>query len=267
MKAKTILSAVLSAGLLATVHADMFRPSRNDQIKLGQQASAEVRKKEKVVSAEDPRVQLMRNVAARLIAASPDPEKSKWPYSFDVIQNKAINAFALPGGPIFFYSGLVDKLTTEDQLAGVLAHELQHVRKEHWARAYEGHMKRQLGITVVLLLLRANRTAFDLASVSYDLLVSLPYSRRDETQADDLGYEMMVKAGYNPTGMAEVFKILKDSMKGGKPPEWLNTHPDDGKRIQRIEDRIQKSNQTFPVQRPLPWRTTPSGGLLQALRL
>lgn len=250
---KSFLSAsiALSALLAGPVHADMFKPSKADQVKLGTRASAEIRKKEKVLPDSDRRVRLLREVAGNLLKASPDSKKEPWQYSFDVIDNKAVNAFALPGGPIYFYTGLFDKFKTEDQLAAVLAHELTHIRKEHWARAYGEQQKRALGLSLILILLNANRTLTDLASISNDLLVTLPFARRDETQSDDIGYEMMIKAGYNPQGMADVFAILRDAAKGGKPPEFLSTHPDDKNRISRIEDRIKKSGKSYPPQRQI----------------
>lgn len=241
----------LALPLAAAAPADMFKPSKSDQVKLGVRAAADIKKKEKVLPGDDPRVVLLRTVAARLFAASPDGPKDPWQYSFDVINNKAVNAFALPGGPVFFYTGLFEKFKTEDQLAAVLAHELTHVRKEHWANAYAAQQRRALGLSVLLILLRANRTVTDLASIGNDLLVTLPFARRDETQADDVGFEMMAKAGYNPKGMAEVFQILRESAKGGKPPEFLSTHPDDKNRIKRIEDKIVKSGKNYPPQTPI----------------
>lgn len=243
--------ASLALPLAAPASADMFKPSKGDQVKLGQRAAADIRKKEKVLPAEDPRVQLLRSVAAKLMAAAPEDPKSPWQYSFDVIDNKAVNAFALPGGPVFFYTGLFSKFKTEDQLAAVLSHELTHVRKEHWANAYAAQQRRALGLSVLLLILKANRTVTDLASIGNDLLVTLPFARKDETQADDIGFDVMVKAGYNPQGMADVFEILRESSKGGKPPEFLSTHPDDKNRIKRIEDRIAKSKKAYPPQTPI----------------
>lgn len=229
----------------------MFKPSKADQVKLGQRAAADISKKEKVLPDSDWRVRKLREVAGKILSTNPDGSKEPWKYSFDVINNKDVNAFALPGGPVFFYTGLFDKFKTEDQLAAVLSHELTHVRKEHWARAYADQQKRALGLSVILMLLRANRTVTDLASISNELLVSLPYARRDETEADMVGFDMMVKAGYNPEGMAQVFQILRDSAKGGKPPEFLSTHPDDKNRINRIEDKIKKSGKTYPASTPL----------------
>src|SRR5688572_2681558 len=252
MNPKKLLAGVgLAAALVTASHADMFKPSKSDQVKLGLRAAADIKRQVRVLPNDDPRVQLLREVAGRLLAASPDAKGEPWRYSFDVINNKQVNAFALPGGPTFFYTGLFDKFRTEDQLAAVLAHELTHTRKEHWANAYASQQKRALGLTVLLMVFRANRTVTDLASISNDLLLTLPFARKDETQADDIGFEMMVKAGYNPQGMADVFQILRDSAKGGKPPEFLSTHPDDKGRISRIVAKIENSNRTYASQRPI----------------
>lgn len=252
---RTALASILALTTLfaAPGQADMFKPSKADQVKLGNRASAEIQKKEKVLPDSDRRVRLLREIAGKLLSSNPDGPKEPWEYTFDVIDNKAVNAFALPGGPIYFYTGLIDKFETEDQMAAVLAHELVHIRKEHWARAYADQQKRALGLSLILILLNANRTVTDIASISNELLVTLPYARRDETQSDDIGFDMMVKAGYNPQGMVEVFQILRDAAKGGKPPEFISTHPDDKNRINRIADKIKKSNRSFAPQKQLPW--------------
>lgn len=252
MNPKKLLAGVgLAMALVSASHADMFKPGKSDQVKLGLRAATDIRRQVRVLPNDDPRVQLMREVAGRLLSVSPDPKGDPWQYSFDVINNKQVNAFALPGGPIFFYTGLFEKFKTEDQLAAVLAHELTHIRKEHWANAYASQQKRALGLTVLLMVFRANRSITDLASISNDLLLTLPFARKDETQADDIGFDMMVRAGYNPQGMADVFQILRDSSRGGKPPEFLSTHPDDKGRISRIVAKIENSKRTYASQRPI----------------
>ncbi|HVL37951.1 MAG TPA: M48 family metalloprotease, partial [Fimbriimonadaceae bacterium] len=226
------IGLMLTAGLALTLGTALpaeaqFKPGKADQIKLGRQASQQVRQKERVLPSHDPRVQTLRRVADRLLSTvSPNPRDEPWEYTFDVIDNKQINAFALPGGPIYFYTGLLDRLQTEDQLAGILAHEIMHIRNEHWASAYNDNQKRQLGIGVLLTLLRANRTAFDIAGVADTLVFTLPYSRRHETEADERGMDMMIRAGYNPMGMADVFRILDQAAGGGRAPEFLSSHPD-----------------------------------------
>lgn len=249
--------AAVSVGLSGyAVASDPFKPGRKDQVKLGQRAADSLRQSEKVLPDSDTRVRLLRKVGGRLMATLSKDENKDFQFSFDVIDSKELNAFALPGGPVFFYTGLLSKFKTEDELAGVLAHEMTHVRKEHWANAYAANQKRKLGLSALLLILRANDTIFDLAGISDDLLFTLPYSRRHETESDDLGLDSMVAAGYNPEGMAHVFEILREASKD-KPPEFISTHPDDKNRINRIRERAKKMNKSFPPERPLPWVKDP----------
>lgn len=252
-----LLSVALSVAAAGPAWADPFKPSVNDQIKLGQQAAQELRhqKDVKVLPPSDPRVKAFRRVAANLLAHVPAQEKKDKPfqYSFDIIESKDVNAFALPGGPVFFYTGLLDKLTTEDQVAGVLGHELTHVRNEHWAKQYADETKRQLGLSVLLYALRANRTIGQITDVLNTVAFSLRYSRDHESEADRVGMDLMVQSGYNPQGIVDVMRILAKQGSGG--PEWLNNHPDSNKRADVLEARI-KSGPTgsYPAQRP--WLAT-----------
>jgi predicted Zn-dependent protease len=243
--------ALVMAGAQAA-NADAFKPSKTDQVKLGKRAADELRSKERVLPSSDERVRVLRKVASRLLSVA-DDGKDPWEYSFDVIQNKEVNAFALPGGPTFFYTGLMDRLSTEDQLAGVLAHELTHVRKEHWAYQYADAQKRNLGLNALLLIFRANSNVANIASIANDVVFGLKFSRSHEQQADEMGMDLMVKAGYNPQGMKEVFEILSRVSGNGNPPEWLSNHPSDKHRISNMQGRITKMNRTFPAQKPLPW--------------
>lgn len=243
--------AMLTLGMATSANAQFGKPSKAQQVKLGLQASSQIRSKEKIVPSYDDRVKMLRKVAGKILATV-DDHAEPWQYSFDVIQSKDVNAFALPGGPTFFYTGLMDKLMTEDQLAAVLAHELTHVRKEHWAYQYRDMQNKGLLLSLGLILVHANQQTADLASIGLDVMVNLPYSRKHETEADDGGYEMMKKAGYNPEGMADVFRLLK-ALPGEKPPPFLSDHPADNSRIQRVTDKIKADKTTYPPQKPLPW--------------
>lgn len=251
MRTKLIAPLLAFSLTVTAASADPFKPSVKQQIELGQKAADQVRKREKVLKDSDERVRFLRRVASKLMAAMPEKERQTWQFSFDVIDSKEVNAFALPGGPTFFYTGLLDKLKTEDELAGILGHELVHTRNQHWASAYADNQKRRLGITALLTILRARDIVWDLASIGDDLIFGLPYSRKHETDADMIGLKNMVDAGYNPAGMASVFRML--SQQGGKPPEFLSTHPDDKNRVKKIEEEAAKMNRTFPPLKPLPW--------------
>lgn len=250
MRAFLPLVAVVAL-IPATVPADPLRPSIRQQIDLGQAAAKEVQKEYKVLPESDPRVREVRRLGAQIVAQIPERERKDRPfvYSFDVIESKDLNAFALPGGPIYIYTGLLDQLKTEDAVIGILAHEVVHIRNQHWASAYADNTKRRLGIALILGAVNAGDVAFDVAGLADDLAFTLPYSRRHETEADRVGYDMMVAAGYNPAGLINVMEILKAASKGRGGPEWLSTHPDTDRRINALKDRLNKDRRRFPAQR------------------
>lgn len=229
--------------------ADMFKPSPKQQVELGKRAAEELRKNEKVLPESDPRVRLVRRIGKKLLATFHDDKP--WQFSFDVIQSKEVNAFALPGGPTFIYTGLLDHLKTEDELAGVMGHELTHVRKEHWAYAYRDSQQRQLGLTALLMIFRANNSVANLASIGNDVIFNLPFSRKHESEADEGGLHMMVDAGFNPQGIVDAFKMLANLGGTKAPPEFLSDHPSDASRIKKMEAEARALKGPFPPERPI----------------
>lgn len=254
---KTSLASLIFIALPIYGFAFDLRPSVKEQIELGQKAAADIRKTEKVLPDSDPRVQFLRKNGVAMLKLIPEAELKKRPfiYSFDVIDSKDINAFALPGGPIFFYTGLIDLMTTQDQVLGVLGHEITHIRNQHWASSYADTMKRQLGITIILQILNANGSIYDAASIVDQGLYSLPNSRKHETEADKFGYEMMSSYAMNPMGMADTFNILAGGKKADGFGEMLSTHPDPAKRATSIIERVKKDPKKFPIQKMLPFKT------------
>lgn len=248
----TALAASAALGATALAPAQFSKPNAKQQVTLGKQAAAEVRQKEKVLPASDQRVQILRKVARRVLRGVNDGSQP-WEYSFDVVDSNEVNAFALPGGPTFFYTGLLNRMKTEDELAAVLAHELTHVRKEHWAYQYRDQQKTNALFTLGALILRPSRDVMNVAGLGLSVLVDLPFSRKHESEADKIGYDLMLKAGYNPQGMVDVFEMLRQTSNGGKPPEFLSSHPDDKNRIRTIQERIRKEGKNYPGQTLLPW--------------
>lgn len=248
---KIILALTLSAGMAGAIQparADLFKPSVNEQIKLGLDAAAQLRKQSKVLPSTDERVKLVRAIGAQIIATF--PKNLPWKFSFDVLDSKEVNAFAFPGGPMFFYTGLLDQLKTKDELAGVVGHELTHVLKEHWAYQQAAETKKNLFLTGALLIFHANRVVTDVASLA-SAMDSLRFSQNDEYIADKGGFDAVVASGYNPQGMIDLFNLLEKV--GGKTPEILSDHPSNQHRIDRIKSYIAASGKTFPPQEPLPW--------------
>lgn len=255
--AKVVAASVLGLGLFSSAGSGTYQfkqPSPKEQLKLGGQAAQEIRNKEKILPATDFRVRALRRVAQKLLNTLPADEP--WQFSFDVIESKEINAFALPGGPVFFFTGILEKLKTEDELAGVLAHEMTHVRREHWARQYRDAQNRNIWLSAGLLVFGANRDVSQFAGL-LNSLVDLKYSRGHETQSDDDGLRIMIDAGYNPAGMANVFRMLA-SQGGAKPPEFASSHPSDKNRVKRIEEKSAKFGRSYPPLKPIS--LSPSAG-------
>jgi predicted Zn-dependent protease len=232
---------VATVPLLATeADADMFMPSAADQKKLGEQAAQQIFQKYHEV--RDSRAAHFDQVGARLVRALPASDRNAWDYRFHVIDSKEVNAFALPGGHMFMFTGLMDRVKSDDELAAVTGHELTHVRKQHWAKQYASQQKRELGIAVVLGLTKAGRAAQALAGAG-EQLYTLKFSRGDEDQADAGGLQDMVDAGYDPHGMLDLFHTLQTASGGrGEPPAFLSDHPLTNDRIKRTQQRIDALN-------------------------
>jgi predicted Zn-dependent protease len=230
---------VAALPLLATeAEADIFTPSVADQKKLGDQAAAQILQKYHEV--HDSRASAFNNVGSRLVNALPQKDRSTWDYRFHVIDSKEINAFALPGGNMFMFTGLMDRIQSDNELAAVTGHEMTHVRKQHWAKAVANQQKRELGIAVLLGLTHANRSLQQVAG-GVDALVGLKYSRSEEDEADAGGLQDMVDAGYDPHGMLDLFHTLQTASQGsGQPPSFLSDHPLTSERIKRTQDRINR---------------------------
>jgi hypothetical protein len=222
--------------------------SKEQQEQLGRQAMAEVYKQMPVLPDSSPETQYVRQLGQRL--ASVIPQQYSWPFEFHVVQQKEINAFALPGGPMFVNIGTIAAADNEAQLAGVMAHEMSHVYMQHSIKLMKKAQTTQ-GLAAILggLAGAIGGTVGGLARAGIGIgagVISLKYSRGDEQQADEVGAVIMYRAGYNPKAMADFFQKLASEGSGG--PQFLSDHPNPGNREQTIEQEIrgwpQKNYQT-----------------------
>jgi Zn-dependent protease with chaperone function len=210
--------------------------SRDRQRQLGLQAAAQVYQQMPVLPDNSPETQYIRQLGQKLVDTIP-PEHS-WPFEFHVVAQKEINAFALPGGPMFVNVGTIAAAANEAQLAGVMGHEMSHVYMQHSAKQASkaqttgllaGLAEAALGATVGGSVAELGQAGIQMGAQG----LMLKYSRTDEAQADAVGAMILYKAGYNPQALAEFFKILESH--GGQPPQWLSDHPNPGNREQAIE--------------------------------
>jgi predicted Zn-dependent protease len=185
----------------------------------------------------DRREQEVQKIGAK-IAGTQTVKSSPYQYQYHLLNDtQTVNAFALPGGQIFITLGLYTKLGDEAELAGVLGHETGHVVERHVAQQMA---KSELGQSLVLGTgIAASDRGHGMATWALaDLanqMMQLRFSRADESQADEKGLEFMTDAGYDPRAMIDVMKVLKEVSAGGSTPEFLETHPDPGNRIEAIQ--------------------------------
>lgn len=195
----------------------------------------------------DPEVQSdVEGVGQRIVSQSV-AAKTPYQFRFRVLADaETVNAFALPGGPVFITRALLNRLENEAQLVGVLGHEVGHVVGRHSAE----HMaKSQLAQTLVGAVGVATsdergggqQAAYLAAFVAQ--MAQLKYGRKDELEADSLGVNLMSQAGYDPRALINVMEILARSSGGSRQPEFLSSHPDPGNRQERIREAIA---QRFP---------------------
>jgi beta-barrel assembly-enhancing protease len=211
-----------------------------------------------VVPEGDPQAALVQQVGRKIVAQS-DASRSPYVESFDfhlLADPETINAFALPGGQIFITKGLLDRMQTEQELAGVLGHEVGHVIHRH---AAEQIAKGQLGAALSQAVGVAASDGSDggqraaMIAAMVNQVVQLRYGRADESESDRYGIDAMADAGYDPRAMLEVMKILAQAGGGQRQPEWLSSHPLPETRVAEIEEYIrQKTGGSEPVSEGRP---------------
>jgi predicted Zn-dependent protease len=219
-----------------------IQPRRNsftpaEDVRLGRQAAADVRQQLPMLN-DRATENLVERIGARLVAAVPARfRQPAFRYSFDVVNSREINAFALPGGPMFLNRGMLEAAGTDDEVAGVMAHELSHVVLRHGTLQAAKAQKFQLGAIAgqVIGSIVGGRTGQVISQGSQVGLGTyfLKYSREYEREADLLGAQIMARAGYDPRQMANMFRTIQQRG-GGQSPEWLSDHPDPGNRYAAI---------------------------------
>jgi predicted Zn-dependent protease len=190
----------------------------------------------------DPQVQAYLDAVGARIAQISSLQETEWPFEFTLLADpETVNAFALPGGPVFITKALYDRLQTEGQLVGVLAHEIGHVVARHAAQ-HIAQSELTNGLTGAVAVASGDARAAQVAAM-VGQLVNLKYGRDDELQSDNLGVRFMAEAGYDPRALITVMQILAEASEGAAPPEFFSTHPNPDNRIQRIQQAI---DETFP---------------------
>lgn len=156
-------------------------------------------------------------------------------WEVSVFASKDVNAFALPGGKIGVYTGLLQVAATQDQLAAVVGHEVSHVLAGHSAERYSEQMASQVGSVLVQATTGVNG---DLVGMAANAFILLPFSRAHETEADLLGLDLMAGAGFDPRQAISLWQNMARASGGQKPAEFMSSHPSDETRIRNLSTRL-----------------------------
>jgi len=217
---------------------NMFTPQQD--IDVGKRAAVDAQKQLPLCNA--PRVDAyLTELGTRLVAKLPT-NGVQFPFGFNCVNDKAINAFALPGGYVFINRGAIEVADNEAQLAGVMAHEISHVALRHGtnqatkAQAAEGF----LGIAGGIFGGSAGGALLTQLGAFAAGGVLLRYSRTAESQADVMGTQVLYDSGYDPRAMAQFFEKLEAETKGKNPPEFFSDHPNPEHRVERVDEEIDK---------------------------
>ncbi|HET9526837.1 MAG TPA: M48 family metalloprotease [Pyrinomonadaceae bacterium] len=214
--------------------------SIQDDVKLGRQAAQEVEQQYPLMRDEDVQSYVER-VGRRLVSSIPSQyQHPEFQYSFRVVNARDINAFALPGGPMFVNRGMIEAARTEGEMAGVMAHEIAHVALRHGtAQATKGQKYGLLaGIAGIAgTILTGNQGIGQLAQAPFAVYL-LKFSREYETEADVLGAQIMARSGYDPRDLANMFRTI-EQQGGGGGGGFLSDHPSPKDRYARINREAQ----------------------------
>jgi predicted Zn-dependent protease len=175
------------------------------------------------------------NLAQTTLAAVPKSQRPDYPFTFTIIDADVQNAFAVPGGYVYIYTGIIKTMRDESELAGVLGHEIAHVTRHHYREA----MARQAGLELLVQAVGGGNAGQirQLVAQSFGALASLKVSRDNESDADTYGTRYTAAIGRNPLGIAKYFGRVK-----GSGFEWLSTHPEPGNRVGDVRDQVRKNS-------------------------
>ena len=224
-----------------------------EDVKLGREAAKEAEETFPVLDHSDSTSYVQR-VGDRLVESIPQRFKQpQFDYKFKIINASDINAFALPGGPMYLNRGMIEAASTEGEMAGVMAHEIAHIALRHGtARATRQNnvWNQVLGVGAILGgAVLGGETGAAIGMTLYAGLAVLPYSREQERQSDLLGAQIMAEAGYDPRDLATMFQTIEKRAGGNKGPAWLSTHPNPTKRYENINKEASMLEVTdYPIR-------------------
>lgn len=196
----------------------------------------------RVLDTNTAQVNRLKSIANRLVGqvGTYRADAARWDWEVHTIKSDQLNAFVMPGGKIMFYTGIIDRLNlTDDEIAAIMGHEISHALREHSRERLSREYATQTGIGVAASIFGLSQGQAQLAGVAGDLGLSRPHSRTQETEADQIGLELMARAGYNPQAAITLWQKMQRASQG-EPPQFLSTHPTSSSRIAQMQALMPK---------------------------
>jgi len=204
-----------------------------------EQLKREAAQKRALAPDSHPDLQRLRGIAKRILPFTGqwNERAAQWKWEVILLGSKQINAFCMPGGKIAFYTGILDTLKlSDDEVAMVMGHEIAHALREHARERMGKQAATNVGANVLSQVLGLGRTGNAVLGASASLM-TLKFSRDDESEADTVGLELAARAGYDPRAGITLWQKMQGANKGA-PPQWLSTHPAGDTRIKEIERNL-----------------------------
>ncbi len=224
------------SGFTKLVSAEQVERSAAQQY---EQLKAQASQQRALGADDNPQVQRLRAIAKRLLpfTAKWNERASTWKWEVILIGSKQINAFCMPGGKIAFYTGILDTLKmTDDEVAAVMGHEIAHALREHSRERMGKQAATNIGANIFSQVFGLGNLGNAALGAGANLL-TLKFSRDDETEADLVGLELMARAGYDPRAGITLWQKMQAASKGA-PPQWMSTHPASDTRIKEIQKHL-----------------------------
>ena len=212
---------------------------------------AQAASKRALAQPDHPQLIRIRAIAQRLIPQAPpwNPRAANWNWEVNLIGSNQVNAFCMPGGKIAFYIGILDQLKlTDDEVAMVMGHEMAHALREHARERMAKGALTNVGANVLVNVLGMGQVGQMLTGYGAQLL-SLKFSRSDESEADLVGMELAARAGYDPRAAISLWQKMSQASKSS-PPQWISTHPSSATRIAELQKNLPRVMPLYERSKP-----------------